>query len=158
MTPKYQIRSASLADLEEMLTILPELADFEIPAKRDAKDLWMGDADLLRATLVGDAPASYADVAVDPDDNVLGLVLITMRDELMSHAPSAHLEAIVVAPRARGKGLGRALLQHSEATSRARGADSLSLHVFAANHRARSLYDGSGFDSELVRAIKWFES
>ncbi|NKB97603.1 MAG: GNAT family N-acetyltransferase [Pseudomonadales bacterium] len=157
MTPKYQIRSATSHDLEIMLTILPELADFEIPEKRDAQDLWMGDADLLRVTLAGDAPQSFADVAVDRDDNILGLVLITMRDELMSHAPSAHLEAIVVAPSARGKGLGRALLQHSESSCRQRGAKSLSLHVFSANHRARSLYSSNGFDSELIRAIKWFD-
>lgn len=157
MTPKYQIRTATSNDLETMLTILPELADFEIPAKREAKDLWMGDADLLRATLAGNATQSFADVAVDADDNILGLVLITMRDELMSHAPSAHLEAIVVAPSARGKGLGGALLQHSELSCRQRGAESLSLHVFSANHRARSLYASNGFDSELIRAIKWFD-
>jgi len=74
----------------------------------------------------------------------------------MSHAPSAHLEAIVVHPDARGSGLGQRLLDRSEALAQEYGAESLSLHVFANNHRARALYQSSGFDQELIRAIKWF--
>jgi ribosomal protein S18 acetylase RimI-like enzyme len=94
---------------------------------------------------------------VNKEGYVLGLALITMREELLSHMPSAHLEAIVVSPEARGMGLGRTLLQHTEAAVKKRGAHSLSLHVFNKNQRAKSLYTSHGFDNELIRAIKWLD-
>lgn len=148
-----------------MLTLLPELADFDLPPKRDPKDLWVGDMTLLEAILNETTPdktanQSFACVAVDmtPDvEKVLGLIIVTMRDELMSHAPSAHLEAIVVHADARGIGLGRKLLAEAESRAKARDAQSLSLHVFARNERALTLYKAQGFDPELIRAIKWFD-
>jgi len=112
---------------------------------------------LLKAVLAGNASQSFLDVAVNEEDFILGLVLITLREELLSHAPSAHLEAIVVAPEARGMGLGRTLLQHTEDAVSERGAHSLSLHVFNKNQRAKSLYTSHGFDNELIRAIKWLD-
>jgi hypothetical protein len=36
-------------------------------------------------------------------------------------------------------------------------AMSLSLHVFARNARAHAMYDKGGKESELIRAIKWFD-
>ena len=139
-----------------MLELLPQLADFEVPAKRNPKDLWRSDAELLDQVAAGRAPMSFAEVVVDEQDTPLGLILVTLRDELMSHAPSAHLEAIVVAPEARGAGLGAMLLARAEQAAEAKGAKSLSLHVFANNTRARALYDKLSYDSELIRAIKWF--
>jgi ribosomal protein S18 acetylase RimI-like enzyme len=157
MVQEYTIRPATLADLVPMSALLPELADFDIPPRRIPEDLWHGDAQLLKDALEGETDSSFAHVAATQDDTIVGLTLVTMRDELMSHAPSAHLEAIVVSPNVRGTGLGRRLLAHAEAEVKARGAQSLSLHVFAANHRARGLYNAEGFDSELIRAIKWFD-
>jgi len=81
--------------------------------------------------------------------------MVSMREEMLSHDPSAHLEALVVDPRARGTGLGKRLMQHCEARVRALGASSLTLHVFQRNARARALYAGEDFDEELIRAIKW---
>ncbi len=150
-------RTATEADLDRAAELMPMLADFEVPAGRDPTHLWASDLALFEAVVAGNAPESFAEVATDNADNVVGLILVTLREELMSHAPSAHLEAIVVAPEARGTGLGRRLLQRAEVMAAERGALSLSLHVFANNHRARSLYDASGYDSELIRATKWFD-
>ena len=157
MAKEYTIRPATWGDLAPMKDLLPELADFDIPPKRASEDLWQGDAQLLEDALQGNAENTFAHVAVAQDGRIVGLTLITMRDELMSHKPSAHLEAIVVSPTSRGTGLGRSLLAHAEEAVMQRGARSLSLHVFAANHRARGLYNAEGFDAELIRAIKWFD-
>jgi len=151
------IRPARAEDQARLLELLPLLADFDIPEARQPEDLWLGDVPLLQAVLAGNADQSFLHVVVGEDDHILGLVLITMREELLSHAPSAHLEAIVVSPEARGMGLGRMLLQHTEDTVRKRGAYSLSLHVFNKNQRAKSLYTSHGFDNELIRAIKWLD-
>ena len=151
------IRPATPEDQARLLELLPLLADFDIPQARKPEDLWLGDVPLLKAVLAGNTDQSFLDVAVNEEDYVLGLALITMREELLSHTPSAHLEAIVVSPEARGLGLGRTLLQHTEAAVKKRGAHSLSLHVFNKNQRAKSLYTSHGFDNELIRAIKWLD-
>ena len=151
------IRPATPKDQARLLELLPLLADFDIPQARKPEDLWLGDVPLLKAVLAGNTDQSFLDVAVNEEDYVLGLALITMREELLSHTPSAHLEAIVVSPEARGMGLGRTLLQHTEAAVKKRGANSLSLHVFNKNQRAKSLYTSHGFDNELIRAIKWLD-
>ena len=151
------IRPATPEDQARLLELLPLLADFDIPQARKPEDLWLGDVPLLKAVLAGNTDQSFLDVAVNEEGYVLGLTLITMREELLSHMPSAHLEAIVVSPEARGMGLGRTLLQHTEAAVKKRGALSLSLHVFNKNQRAKSLYTSHGFDNELIRAIKWLD-
>ena len=152
---KTKIRQATAEDQARLLELLPLLADFDIPEARKPEDLWLGDVPLLKAVLAGDADQAFLDVAVNDEDYILGLALISMREELLSHAPSAHLEAIVVSPEARGLGLGRTLLQHTEDAVKKRGAHSLSLHVFNKNQRAKSLYSSHGFDNELIRALKW---
>ncbi len=150
-------RPADQQDLERAAELMPLLAEFEVPERRNPRHLWESDLALFNAVVSGNAPASFAEVAVAADEAIVGLILVTMRNELLSQTVSAHLEAIVVAPEARGTGLGRQLLERAETLAAARGAKSLSLHVFSNNHRARSLYDSSGYDSELIRAIKWLE-
>jgi ribosomal protein S18 acetylase RimI-like enzyme len=157
MTDKPTIRPLAPQDLTAMLALMPQLADFEVPPSRNPDDLWTSDARLLEQVAAGKSEHSFAEVVVNEADDAIGLILVTMREELMSHAPSAHLEAIVVDPQARGLGLGESLLAQAEQSAKARGAESLSLHVFANNRRARGLYDKQGYDSELIRAIKWFE-
>ena len=155
--PHFQIRSATLADRTALRELLPELAAFDIPPQREPGHLWESDADLLEAVLRGEASNSFVDVAESLGDlsHIMGFVMVSMRDELLSHRPSAHLEAIVVRPDARGAGVGRQLMAHTEREVRRRGAESLTLHVFSRNQRARRLYDAAGFDSELIRAVKW---
>ena len=156
-TIEITFRSAEQADTQTMAHMLPQLADFDIPSNRQPEQLWASDLELLNAILAGQKPDSFIEVAVDPErpQAVLGLAMITLREELFSHEPSAHLEALVVNADARGLGIGRKLLAHAEHCVRARGARTLTLHVFGNNHRARSLYEAFDFDSELIRAIKW---
>ena len=153
----YSIRPATPADLDAMLALFPRLAAFELPPRRVPEHLWHGDAELLQAWAAGRAPNLLVRVAVDANDKVLGVALISLRDELLSHAPSAHLEVLAVDAAAEGRGLGRALLDSAEEAARARGAQSMSLHVFAKNTRARAVYERMGYDGELLRYIKHFE-
>lgn len=150
-------RPAEPDDYHALLKLLPQLADFDIPVRRFANNLWEGDAELLKSVLDKETQVTFADVAVDSGNHIAGLILVTMRDEILSHEPSAHLEAIVVSPSARGQGLGRRLLQRAEDRVKELGAKTLTLHVFANNQRARSLYRSHGFDEEMLRCIKWFD-
>ena len=52
------------------------------------------------------------------------------------------------------RGLGGRLLAAAESDAGEQGAQSLTLHVFAVNERARRLYEKAGFEGELMRYIK----
>lgn len=62
-----------------------------------------------------------------------------------SRGGEAELLLIAVAPAARGKGLGAALLSQSKTDSRNRGLHDLFLEVRESNTAARGLYDRLGF-------------
>lgn len=151
---KFQIREGTAADAPAVFDLMPQLADFELPPGRHPDHLWASDAKLLRQHLAGEAgPVIYL-VAVDEGEALLGFALTSLRPELLSHEPSAHLEAIAVAPAARGLGLGRALLHATEAAAKRQGALSITLHAFNRNERARGLYEAEGYDPELIRYTK----
>ena len=135
----YQIRSAKPADVEAMLELFPRLAAFDLPKRRAPDDLWRGDAELLRRWSTGNAPECFVHVAVDSTQMILGVVMAQLREELLSHEPSAHLEVIAVREHAEGQGIGKALIAGMEQVLREWGAQSVTLHVFANNTRARTV-------------------
>jgi len=152
----YQIRPATAADVDQMLELFPRLAAFDIPEHRSAEDLWRGDAELLRSWGAGQLPQCLVRVAVNDEGGILGVAMAQLREEMLSHAPSAHLEVIVVRDDAEGQGIAKALIQEMEQAVREQGALSMTLHVFATNTRARAVYDRLGYSGELIRYIKYF--
>ena len=64
---------------------------------------------------------------------------------LVAARPTAHLDAIAVTERARGRGVGRELLARIEAEARARGAAGLGLYTADCNLAALDLFFRSGF-------------
>ncbi len=153
------IRAAVAADVASALKLFPRLAAFELPKARVANHLWESDARMLLRWAEGNEPQCRVQVAVEEGhhDTVLGVAMITLRKELLSHEPSAHLEALVVAAGTEGRGIGRRLVDAAEHEAKANGARSMTLHVFGSNARARGLYRRLGFDEELLRCIKHFD-
>lgn len=149
----YRIIDADRSHGEAMLALMPRLADYDVPETRNPKHLWEHDAEMMRDWLKGEAEC-LVHVAVDEQDSVLGFSMVRFRPELLSHEPSAHLEALALDKRAEGKGIAKALLVAAEAAAKAEGAQSMTLHVFAVNARARGLYERAGYDGELMRYIK----
>jgi ribosomal protein S18 acetylase RimI-like enzyme len=150
----YQLRPATAADVDQILDLFPRLAAFDLPAERVPEHLWRGDAELLRTWAAGAAPQCLVHVAVDADQAILGIAMAQLREELLSHEPSAHLEVLVVRDGAEGQGIGQALIQSIEQAVREHGARSVTLHVFASNTRARAVYERLGYAGELIRYIK----
>jgi ribosomal protein S18 acetylase RimI-like enzyme len=150
----FTIRPAELGDLDAMCELLPRLGNFELIPNRDSADLWKDDAKLLKAHLRGQADQCFAQVAVQ-DDTVVGLTLVTMQPEFMSHKPSGHLESICVAASAEGSGVGKALLDAAETEATTRGALAMTLHVYHSNRRAAGIYERRGYHSEIERCTKW---
>ena len=153
--PGIVCRDGRDTDIEAILALLPRLADFDVPTHRRPEDLWQGDAGLLRAWSRGEREDVVVCVASE-SGSVVGVAAASEREELLTHAPSGHLEALAIDPRVEGRGLGRRLLTEIESRLRARGARGMSLHVFGANARARALYRRAGFDEEIVRCFKPF--
>ena len=150
----FQIRSGVKEDGEAILALMPRLAAFDVPKSRNPVDLWRSDAAMLQRWLDGEAVECFVNVAVDDAHKMLGFTLVSLRPELLSHEPSAHLEAIAVGDGAEGTGVGQALLAAAESEAKAHGALTITLHVFASNTRARGFYEKSGYDGELLRYIK----
>ena len=111
---------------------------------------------MLKSWAAGKGDDCLVSIAKDDGGRVLGVAMATLKPELLSHAPSAHLEALVVADFAEGQGVGGSLLAIIEEEVRQRGALSMSLHVFARNQRARKVYERAGYEGELLRYIKPF--
>ena len=149
------IRGGRAEDLDAMLALLPRLADFPLPPGRAPEDTYRGDRKTLKAWAKDREPQCRVTVAED-GAGLLGFTLVRLQPEFMSGAPSAHLEVIIIDPRADGTGLGKTLLERAEAMVVAEGAQSMTLHVFANNERARSVYDRFGYSGELLRYVKRF--
>ncbi len=149
----YSIRVATADDLASLEALLPRLADFEVPNGRTSEELWQGDRDLILEWATGVRPDVEVIVAVS-GEHVLGMAALTMRKELLSGDPSAHVEILSLSTDAEGQGIGTALMQAMDSIALKRGANSMSLHVFANNTRARALYEKQGYDGELMRYFK----
>lgn len=139
-----------------MLPHFPRLADFEMPPKRKKNDLWEGDAQALKEWGDGNEPNLLVQKATSLAGDLLGFTLTRLREEMLSHQPSAHLETLVVTKAAEGKGVAKALMQAAEENAQAHGATSMSLHVIATNKRARQVYKHLGYYEEIIRNIKHF--
>lgn len=150
------IEKGDPADCEEMLTLFPRLVSFDVPNGRNSGHLWGGDADLLRKWARDGDDDCIVHVAKNTDGSIIGVTMVTLRPELLSRSPSAHLEVITVAESAEGQGVGKELMAAAEAGARNRGAHSMTLFVFSKNTRARRVYERAGFDEELIRCIKPF--
>jgi ribosomal protein S18 acetylase RimI-like enzyme len=149
----FLVRDATPADGDAMMALMPRLADFDVPASRNPEHLYKDDVKLLRRWIDGKEEC-LAHVAITESQSILGFSLVRLRPELLSHEPSAHLEAIAVDEGAEGIGVAKALLDVAERSAKANGARTMTLHVFASNVRARNFYDRAGYDGELMRYIK----
>lgn len=149
----FEIREAQPSDGAAMLALMPRLAEFDVPERRDPEHLWRDDAKLLQRWIDGNEEC-LVHVAIAGDQQILGFTLTRIRPEPLSQEPSAHLEAIAVDRSAEGKGVAKALLNATEQSASEHGARSMTLHVISTNERARQFYEHSGYFGELVRYIK----
>ncbi|MEU2058908.1 GNAT family N-acetyltransferase [Streptomyces sp. NPDC013455] len=94
-------------------------------------------------------PAEEFLVAED-GGRLLGYVRLTRPTPLPSHAHVLAVQGFAVATRARGRGVGRALIRAAVAEARRRGARRLTLRVLGHNTPARALYASEGFAVEGV--------
>ena len=156
-TAAVSTRAADPADLDEMVALLPRLADYDLPANRTADMFWSSDARLLASWSRGDEPEVFVRVAT-VDSQIVGVAMVTMGEDHFSHQRCGHLEAVAIAPVVDGLGVGRRLIEECEEAIVDRGGELISLHVMGNNHRARRVYERLGFAEEMIRATKFLDS
>lgn len=153
----HTTRPGKPEDRDRILSLLPRLADYELPDRRTSEMFWSDDAELVRSWAGGGAPDTHIRVAVDDADVAVAVGIITIGPDKFSREPCAHLEVIVVAPEADGQGLGRILIDELCGLSIELGATIMSLHVLGQNERARHIYRQLGFSEEMIRAVKFLD-
>ena len=135
-TTPHAIRQATVADAPELARLLEDFntefdedtPEREALAERIAELIEAGE---LLGLLAGDGPDGFAHLRFRPGVTTPGL--------------EAYLEELYVAPRLRGQGMGRALLDAAMAAARERGATRMDLGTSVDDTAAIGLYEASGF-------------
>lgn len=151
---EFTVRGARPDDGDAMLALMPRLAEFDVPGHRDPEDLWRDDEALLRKWVAGDADDCFVHIAENSNGVALGMTLVRIRPDVLSHEHSSHLEVIAVSKEAEGKGVAQALLTAAETEAAKQGALTMTLHVISTNSRARKFYERVGYYGEMIRYIK----
>ena len=149
------IRPARHDDEAFLVSLLPRLADFPLPAWRTAAEIARGDRQILVDALHGrieHAAVLVAELSLGGER--AGYVFATTKHDYFTHAAHAHVEVIAVEPGAERRGVARALMDAIEAWARLRGYSWLTLNVFDRNTRAKALYDNLGYEPETVHYRK----
>jgi GNAT superfamily N-acetyltransferase len=132
------LRAARPADLPAIVALIRELADFE-----HLGHLVVVTPESLQPHLFGPRPAAEAVVA-EVDGTVVAFALFFTNFSTFLGRPGMYLEDLYVQPAFRGRGIGRALLQHLGALAVERGCGRFEWSVLDWNENAIAFYEKMG--------------
>ncbi len=138
MSHDLQLREATVDDISLILRFIRELAEYE----RLAQDA-VATEDLLREHLFGERPKAEVLLAHLGSEPV-GFALFFHNFSTFLGRPGIYLEDLFVLPEARGKGVGRALLERLAALAVERGCGRLEWSVLDWNEPAIGFYKRLG--------------
>ena len=153
-TQNIKVRPATPEHSDFVLALVPQLAAFGPPPWRGHRQMTDTDTLMIGRALQGLSPDATVLVAEDTGGRPLGFIHVCGEADYYTRGESGHIADIVVAPEARGRGVGETLLVAAEQWARARGYSLLTLNVFIENTHARALYERTGFGAETVRYVK----
>ncbi len=151
------LRDATPADVPFLHALAARLVDFEGLTTRDPAAIVASSERTLEGAVTQvaqGAPTVAVLVAVGANGARLGCVQMQRGEEHFSGEPEVYVGVLAVTAEAEGRGVARALMAAVEAWARAQGCTRLALEVFAANGRARSFYERSGFVEDSLRVVK----
>ena len=132
-------RRAAAADIPQLLTLVQRYWQFEGIAGFDA-----ARTTALLQRLCAEASLGSAWVAEVGGEPVGYLIAVSVLS-LEHQGVMAEIDEFFVAPEARGRGAGAALLESLEGTLAAEGCVRLQLQLGNDNHAARAFYERRGF-------------
>jgi len=134
---EFIIREALQSDMQAVFQLIEELALFE----KEADQVAISVSDLERHGY-GDAPAFHCFVA-EADGEIQGIALTYMRFSTWK-GPTLHLEDLIVTAKARGHGLGNALLNQIVKRGHDLGVKRIQWEVLDWNEPAIKFYEQKG--------------
>jgi GNAT superfamily N-acetyltransferase len=150
MKPESFIRPAIVNDVDVILELIRELADYE-RLLHEVQATHEG----LQASLFGLHPAAHAVIA-EVGGDIAGFALYFFNYSTFLGKRGLYLEDLYVRPVHRGNGVGRALLAHLASTAVGCGCGRMEWAVLDWNAPARAFYDSIGatpMDSWLVNRL-----
>jgi GNAT superfamily N-acetyltransferase len=132
------IRTATVADIESLIQLIRDLAEYE----RSPESVEI-DAEQLRRALFGPSPTVFAHVA-EAGGRIEGMAIWFLTFSTWTGRSGIHLEDLYVRPEARSSGIGRALLSELAAIARRSGHARLEWSVLDWNETALRLYRSVG--------------
>lgn len=155
MSFEYQIREAKPADASGIVTLFGILDDLHTAG---APHQFRGSSAVPRSEQLVLDLMNAADSAVlvaEVDSRVVGVLFVKLEatPDRMPFVPRrfAQIHDLVVAPEARGHGIGRALVRAAEDWALSRGVDAVELTVWEFNDAARRMYDQLGYTTQHRR-------
>ncbi len=134
--------------------LAPRLTDgFPLPPWRSPEEVTHTEAATLDLALTVLPNGNALLIAESAAGQRAGLVYLERRFDYYRR-PHGHVGILAVAADVEGKGVGRVLMDAAEAWARAQKLEMLSLNVFAANERARRVYERLGYIPETLRYVK----
>lgn len=92
-------------------------------------------------------------LVAEDGDEIIGFVHVRTVTDYYTQAPIGHVSDIVVADKAEGRGVGRALLEAAQSWARGKGYRMMQLFVLPENAGARKLYERMGYRSEWIKYV-----
>jgi GNAT superfamily N-acetyltransferase len=135
VSPATEIRPARPEDVEEIFSLIMQLAEYE-----QAPDQVNGNPELLNDALFGESPTAEALIA-DVDGRPVGFALFYTTFSTWECRPGIWLEDLYVPPEHRRSGIGRALLTAVAATAVARSCTRLEWVALDWNEPALDFYE-----------------
>jgi len=135
---KHLLRAAEPRDVAAIVGLIRELADFE-----KLTHLLRVTPETLHPHLFGERPVAEC-VVGEVDGEVVGFALFFTNFSTFLARPGLYLEDLYVKPEHRGRGLGRALLEHLGALAVQRGYGRFEWSVLDWNQHAIRFYQGMG--------------
>lgn len=146
------IRTARPADVPVLLELSGRMANFELPPWRTAAEITEADGSAMVDALSAGHPESEVFVA-ERGGVPAGCLHMVVAADFFGRR-HAHISVIATSAEAEGTGVGRALMAFADDWARRRRLPLITLNVFAANTRARRLYEKAGFEVELLKYAK----
>jgi ribosomal protein S18 acetylase RimI-like enzyme len=143
-----QIRTATLSDVNALSDLLSILFTQEIEFTPDTQAQVRGLTRIITHPEIGEI------FVASDDEQVLGMVSLLYSVSTALGAEVATLEDMIVAPQARGHGIGDALLQHAIHHAKARGCKRITLLTDQTNLAAQGFYAKQGFSISLMSAMR----
>ena len=138
LSPTFKLRAAELRDVQSIVGLIRELADFE-----QLTHLLQVTPEKLRPHLFGERPVAEALVA-EVDGEVVAFALFFTNFSTFLAQPGLYLEDLFVRPAQRGQGIGEALLRRLAQLAVERGCGRFEWSVLDWNANAIRFYERMG--------------